>query len=246
MRARSFALWLGLGVTGLWGLWGLSGLGRLTGLTGSGLVTTALAQPRRGAPDDTADDGPGLASPERREQVKKKIRTMRAFTLTEELALDEPTAGRLFPMLARFDDETDKLLQKRVDVMRRMRHVDTLRDPRAIEHLIDEALAVQRGFRELEDRRITELRKVLPPVQMAKLLVVMPALERRLENQLRKAIVHHGKHLGGARVFDDDDDVDDSQPSGPPRRVAPVMVHPGPSGAPGNTPPCDSSSRPCR
>jgi hypothetical protein len=217
MRARSFALWLGLG---------LGAFGGLGGLTGSGLVPTALAQPRRGPPADTADDGPGLASPERRDQVlqvKKKIRTMRAFTLTEELALDEPTAGRLFPMLARFDDETDKLLQKRVDVMRRLRHVETIRDPRAIEHLIDEALAVQRGFRELEDRKITELRKILPPVQMAKLLVVMPALERRIQNQLRKAIVgRHGKNAAGAAVFDDDDDLDDGPPSGPPRRAAPV------------------------
>src|SRR5882724_11190230 len=73
-------------------------------------VMRADAQPRRGPlaaerRDDAGGGGGGPATAERREQVKKKIRAMRAFTLTEELALDEATASRLFPVLARYDDE---------------------------------------------------------------------------------------------------------------------------------------------
>src|SRR5262249_9921442 len=90
---------------------------------GLGLAASAAAQPRRAGPAAPA----GVA--ERREQIKKRIRAMRAYTLTEELALDDQTAGRLFPVLARFDDETDKLLEKRVDVQRRLRHASSLRDP---------------------------------------------------------------------------------------------------------------------
>jgi hypothetical protein len=150
---------------------------------GLGLAQGAGAQPRRGQGDATTERREaGPATTERREQIKKKIRALRAYTLTEELALDEQTAGRLFPVLARFDDETDRLLEKRVDVQRRLRRADSLRDGRAIERLIDEAVANQRGFWELEDKRLAELRKILTPIQAARLLVVLPALVQALSD----------------------------------------------------------------
>ena len=162
-------------------------------------------------------------------------------------------------MLARYDDETDKLLEKRVDIQRRLRHADSLKDPRAIERLIDEAVAIQRGFWDLEDKRVADLRKVLTPGQTAKLLVVLPALERKIQNQLRKAIVQHraGRNAAGnAAGSTDDRDDDDEEPDeiGPPppskgplrRREAPMAPRPGPSNAPGNTPPCNPNTEPCR
>lgn len=208
----------------------------------------ADAQPRRGG-GNPGDRRPGaLATPERREQIKKKIRALRAYTLTEELALDEATATRLFPALARYDDETDRLLQKRVDVQRRLRRADTMRDPRAIDRLIDEALANQRGFWDVEERRIAELRKILTPAQAAKVLVVLPALERKIQNQLRRAIVKQGSALGPGDDPDDDTEPDERDAPPPrPRREAPLPpVSPSRSNAPGNTAPCNPSTQPCR
>jgi Spy/CpxP family protein refolding chaperone len=227
--------------------------GMLAGLAGFlGSAARVDAQPRRGPLAERRDDG-GLATSERREQIKKKIRAMRAFTLTEELALDEATASQLFPVLARYDDETDKLLEKRLDVQRRLRHADTLRDNRAIDRLIEEALANQRGFRELEDRRLAELRKILTPVQTAKVLVVLPALERRIQNQLRKAISRRAGKAGdraSERFIDEDDDQEPDELPGRgasrPRREAPLAPRSTPSNAPGNTLPCDPNGPPCR
>lgn len=166
-----------------------------------GLAAPAVAQPRRDGFERRAPAG----TPERREQIKQKIRALRAYTLTEQLALDEQTQARLFPALARYDDETDRLLQKRVELTRKLRHAETLRDPRAVERLIDDAVANQRAFWDLETRRIAELRKILTPTQAAKVLVVLPLLERRIQNQLRKAIEK------GRRVIRDDLD-DDPEP----------------------------------
>jgi len=233
---------------------------------GLGVGSTALAQPRRGGdgPAERRDGGGPGAPAERRERIKKKIRAMRAYTLTEALALDEPTAGRLFPMLARYDDETDKLLEKRVDIQRRLRHADSLKDPRAVEHLIDEAVAIQRGFWDLEDKRVADLRKILTPGQTAKLLVVLPALERKIQNQLRKAIVQrrggpsglssgsagsNGSGGGSLDDADDDQEPDEAPPpskASPQRHEAPMAPRPGPSNAPGNTPPCNPNTEPCR
>jgi hypothetical protein len=142
----------------------------------------------------------------RREKIKKKIRALRAYTLTEELSLDEVTAGRLFPVLAKYDDVFDKLLQARTDLERRLKNADALRDPRAVDKLIDEAIANQRAFWDAEAGRLAELRKILTPAQTARLLVVLPALERKIQNRLLRAI------RGGKKAAPDDDADDDTPP----------------------------------
>ena len=155
---------------------------------------------------------------DRREAVKKQIRALRAYTLTEELTLDEVTAAKLFPVLAKWDDVTDKLLVTRVDLTQRLRAAEQLRDPKAVDRLIDEAVANQKAFWDLEDKRLVELRKILTPAQTAKLLVVLPAFERRIQNQLKRAISRRGGAPGRAgrrndleRDLDDEADLDEDE-----------------------------------
>jgi hypothetical protein len=227
---------------------------------GLGRPPLAAAQPRRGdnagpaerpTPADSRkrSDGGGDGSArgnDRREQIKKKVRALRAYTLTDELALDEQTAARLFPVMSRYDDDFDRLLEQRVDVQRRLRRADALKDTRALDRLIDEAVTNQRGFWDLQDKRLQALRKILTPAQTAKLLVVLPAVERRIENQLRKAII---QRRPGSTVDDDDDQEPDERAPPPPRprrREAPLAPRGQRSNAPGNTLPCDPSAGPCR
>src|SRR5688572_1109895 len=112
-------------------------------------ATVAHAQP----PGQTPPRGPAQRAPaqDKREAVKKKIRAMRAFTLTDELGLDEKAASKLFPILSRWDDVTDKLLQQRVDIQRRL---TSATDPKALDKVIDEAVANQKAFWDLEDKRL--------------------------------------------------------------------------------------------
>jgi hypothetical protein len=162
------------------------------------------------APVVHAQPGMGPAAADRREKIKKKIRALRAYTLTEELSLDEATAGRLFPVLAKYDDELDRLLQQRADIERRLKGAADIKDPRALDKLIDEAVANQRAFWDSQDKRLGELRKILTPAQTARLLVVLPALERKIQNQLQRAIAGGGPGgRGGGRgpaknPYDDD------------------------------------------
>jgi peptidoglycan-associated lipoprotein len=83
---------------------------------------TALAQPA--PPQDRME--------QRREKIKERIRALRAYTLTTELSLDEKTAAKLFPTLAKFDTEFDKLLQQRIDIQRRLDGAGALKDPSSI------------------------------------------------------------------------------------------------------------------
>jgi hypothetical protein len=175
------------------------------------LVNVASAQPvprgdRRGGPDPSVD---------RRAQVKKKIRVLRAATLTDELKLDEKTLAKLLPALAKWDDVTEDLLKKRIDIHQRLVASDG-KDPKLVDKIVDEAVANQKAFWELEEKRLAELRRILTPGQAGRLLIVLPAFERRIQNQLRRAMMNAGGTRGG-RAPDDDMDDDFARPRGPPK-----------------------------
>ncbi len=136
------------------------------------------APPARGAQPARVD---------KREKIKQRVRALRAYTLTEELDLDEATAAKLFPVLAKFDDEFDKLLAARADIQRRLEGAGSLTDPKQVDKLVDEAVANQRALWTAEDARLAQLRKILTPAQTARVLVVLPAMERKIQNQLRRA-----------------------------------------------------------
>jgi Spy/CpxP family protein refolding chaperone len=171
-------------------------------------VTTAIAQPRPAGP-------PGAdRRDEIRKEIKKKIAVMRAATLQQELNLDDATLAKILPVLSKWDDVTEKLLIQRVDLTKRLKQADQLRDPKAIDRLVDDALANQRAFRDLEDKRLAELRRILTPAQTAKLLIVLPEFERKIMNQLRRAM-NKRPGAGPPGAVDDDDDL---EPDEPPRR----------------------------
>src|SRR5450432_1416819 len=81
----------------------------------------------------------------KRERVKKRIRALRAYTLTEELGLNEADAGKLFPVLAKFDDEFDRLLAERQQLQQQLDSAGDLKDKKAIDKLIDQSVANQRA-----------------------------------------------------------------------------------------------------
>jgi Spy/CpxP family protein refolding chaperone len=150
-------------------------------------VVLAIASPARAQTGATPQAGQQVAGQERREKIKKRIRALRAYTLTEELSLDEKTAGKLFPLLSKYDDEFDKLLVARVDLEKRLQTAGDSSDGKAIDKLIDEAAANQKSLWDTELKRLAELRKILTPQQVARTLVVLPKMERQIQNQLRKA-----------------------------------------------------------
>lgn len=159
-----------------------------------------------------APRGRGGATPEeRRETIKNRIRGLRAQTLTDELKLDNAALGKVLPILSKWDDVTDKLMRDRVDIQKRLAAADTIKDPKALDKLIDDALANQKQFWDLEEKRLAELRKALTPAQTAKLIVVLPTFERRIQNQLRRAMLrtNPGRVAPGG---DDDDEDDEPQP----------------------------------
>ena len=194
------------------------------------LAACTLLAVAAAAPAEAQRRGPPVV--DRREAIKNKIRALRAVELQRELQLGEQELSRVLPILSKWDDVTDKLLVARADLRRRLAAVDLAADPRATNKLVDETADNQRAFWDLEDKRLRELRKVLTPAQVARLLIVLPAFERRIQRQLSKTARHGGPpgmvapvgppapgSASGPAIDDaaDDDDVQPDEPP-PPRR----------------------------
>jgi hypothetical protein len=169
-----------------------------------------LAQPAR----------PGAARAAKREQIKQRILAMRAWALTRELGLDERTASRLFPVIARYDGRFARLLRERLDLRRAAEAAAAAGDDHALDRVIDKIVANQRALWDTEAARFQDVRKVLTPRQAAHILVVLPKIDRRIQNQLRRALDRRRGRAsparrGGAQPDPDDDDL------APPGDVAP-------------------------
>jgi hypothetical protein len=136
------------------------------------------------APAAQAQPGPGA----RRERIKERVLALRAAVLTQELQLDEATASKLFPVLARHDTELQRLGREAANLRRSADEAAARRDAAAINRAIDALLANQQARWAVETARFQEVRRLLTPAQAARLLVVLPAIERRIHRQMRRAL----------------------------------------------------------
>ncbi len=169
---------------------------------------------------------PAAATLDKRERVKQKVRAMRAYVLTDALALDPSTAGKMFPVIEKFDNETDALTVARTTLRARL---DTTTDSKTLNKVIDDLVANQKAVFEMEAKRLVELRTILTPQQVAKLLTVLPDFERRLQNRLSKG---QGKGKGDFRnPFGNDHDGNDSVDGTNPGRPGGRRGNPGSAGA---------------
>jgi hypothetical protein len=149
------------------------------------------------APGGPAQTLSALRAQERPDQAEKdaraRVRTMRAWILVDELKLDEATSGRVFAIFARYDQREVALVAERRAIVDRLRaEVDAPRpDEARLARTLDQLLANRSRRCALGDERFNELRKLLSPIQQAKLLLLLPRLERDLARSIREGAADH-------------------------------------------------------
>jgi Spy/CpxP family protein refolding chaperone len=160
-------------------------VGALALAVGIALAPVAWGETAKSPPVPGNASGPGKPADQRtpeqlRKEVLERMRALRAFKIVEELKLDETASARLFPVLSKYDDRELALGNERRDIVRELRGLveapkpDDARITKAIEKL----LANRARRHDLHDEQIKDLRKVLTPVQQAKLALLLPRLER--------------------------------------------------------------------
>ncbi len=153
----------------------------------AGGAAAAAADPRARVGDRPGGDKADRPDkPDKRERARQRIRAMRALILAEELQLDEATAARLAPILTRYDDELARLLAERAALRDELRAAAAARDARRIDRTVDRLVTNQDARWAAERRRFAELRRLLSPAQTARLLDVLPEIDRRILRGLRR------------------------------------------------------------
>jgi hypothetical protein len=165
----------------------------------------------------------GTAQEQKAQQIQEKILALRAAQITTALNLDAKTAAKLFPILQQYDAQFAKLLADYRDLRLKAQAAADAGDDTKLNDLIDKMMRNQRDRWDTQESRFKDVRKVLTAQQAARLLVVLPQIDRRIANQIRKALNRPGP---GARrrgrgapppADDDDDDTDPSDDDAPPQ-----------------------------
>lgn len=114
-----------------------------------------------------------------RTEVLERMRALRAWKIVEALKLDEATSARLFPILSRYDEREMAIAGERHAIMRDLRAATDAPHPDDA-HLtatLNKLLANRAKERAMHDDRVKDVRKVLTPVQQAKLILLLPRME---------------------------------------------------------------------
>ena len=141
----------------------------------------------------------------KREKIREKVRQMRMAKLIEVLDMDEATATKLLP---RMNDYYDKIGEVQHDTGEARRELRALLDADKVDaakvnKLIDRMIANRDKVHTLESDMIKEVRKILTAEQAAKMIVVLPKINRGLEQKIRKA-AGGGGGRGGDEPPDDE------------------------------------------
>jgi len=164
--------------------------GLLLAALAAGAPVAARAEgPRRAPPVAASPAGADQRSPEQlRKEVVERMRALRAWKIVDELKLDESTSARLFPILAKYDEQELGLAAERRDIAAEIKTL--LAAPRPddakLNAAINKMLANRSKRIASKDERIKEVRKVLTPVQQAKLVLLLPRLERDFARFIRE------------------------------------------------------------
>ncbi len=175
--------------------------------TALGDSAKTAAAPSPTAPPPGRDFRPGEGKEHLRREVIDQMQTMRMWKITEELKLNEAMAAQVFPLLARLDERERDIARERGDIFRGLRAELDASAPNngRINAFIDRFIANRARKVALEQEKVTSLRKVLSPVQQAKILMLLPRIDEGFRHRIRETMMRGrgpGRHeFGGNEQF---------------------------------------------
>lgn len=148
------------------------------------------------AANDRWQDPPGE---EGLANIRKKIETLRAWRISEELDLDEKSSVKLFAAMKEADEEGWRIDALNREMMRELEGElgEKEPDPRRIEALLDRLQENRMEKARAESRHLGRVRKILSPEDTARYLMFQVAFQRELRDRAVRAfreVDEGGKH----------------------------------------------------
>lgn len=121
--------------------------------------------------------------------IRKKIETLRAWRISEELDLDEESSARLFAAMKEADEEGWRIEALNREIMRELKGELEERepDPRRIEALLDRLQENRMEKARVEGRHLGKVREILSPEDTARYLMFQVAFQRELRDRAARA-----------------------------------------------------------
>lgn len=138
---------------------------------------------------------PTKVDPKQREAAKQKllksIAAMRAKELAEVLKPDSAAVAKVVELASGFEDQ---LVAARQELRQKRSALDALLaqpkpDDPALNRAIDALMAQRKKLEDIEAERTAALRKALTPNQFARVVVAWPRINRRIQEQLYRALL---------------------------------------------------------
>jgi len=152
-------------------------------------MTAALALPA--AAQQMPAPGPRGATPsdEKREEVRKKMQSIRIARLTEELKLSEETAAKFIPIITMLDKNRRELMRENHKIMKEIR--SALKDPKPDEHKLkasmDKFEKNHQDMKALQDKEIDAARANLTVEQQARYLIFHQDFQHEMRGMMEGA-----------------------------------------------------------
>src|SRR5262245_36242059 len=130
-----------------------------------------------------------------REELKQRVRTMKIAAIVGALDLDEQGAARLVPVLSRAYDAMAPIVRDSGEARRELRALlaagetrpgDPRDDPR-IDQLVERLLVDRQKMEATQVQMLRDARRVLSARQAARLVLVLPEVDRQIAQRIRRA-----------------------------------------------------------
>lgn len=143
----------------------------------------------RNEPGFDKAQGRGEPDAKKREEVRKKVETVRMWRLTEELKLDEKTGARLASFLSAMDEKRRGLMHERMDTMRDLRAILKTGKPneKKLKADLDKLEKNHREMVELEGKEIGGVKDILSVEQQARYVIFQQEFRRELRGMIAGA-----------------------------------------------------------
>lgn len=143
------------------------------------------------------DDEPGFGSglqggmtDERREEIRKKIESVRIYRLTEALKLDSQTSVKLAALLGSIDQERVAIMREQREAFRTLREQlapSQRPDERALRKALDVVEKKHRTMADLREREWNDLKKLLSVEQQARYVLFQRDFMREMRHRMAGA-----------------------------------------------------------
>ncbi len=122
------------------------------------------------------------------QEVRRRLRLLRAWEITRALKLDGEAAGKVLAVFARTDDRRSAIFstlrQSRQEMTKMLRKKSG--DATRMQSLVDSYMQARMSLAQLNNEEFQELRGVLSPDQQAKYLLAKRRFSKKVQQMLRQ------------------------------------------------------------